>query len=147
MNLDDKLMVRPKTDNDMSFIYSSWLRSNRGSVMSTKIPNNTYYHEHKKVINFLLKEREISIDILCSKDDPDHILGFISYENGIIHFLYIKYSYRKMGFANFLLEKVSNNSDIAFKTITHYNNYLRDKLALFDFNPYLLSNLGEQYND
>jgi GNAT superfamily N-acetyltransferase len=67
------------------------------------VPNELYYYEQTRVVEKLLKE-SITL-ILCNPEIPDQIYGYIiANPNEETHFVYVKYTYRKFGFARKLLE-------------------------------------------
>jgi len=139
-NLQNQVKTRLMAPADEGFVYSSWLKSYRNSPMASNLNNDVYYDNHKKIVQNTL-ENAVTM-ILCASDDEDHILGFICFEAtnlNIIHYIYIKYSYRKMGLTKFLLDTLSDISD-STTIITHFNNNLKSKsneLGLI-YNPYIL---------
>ena len=143
MTLQNQVKIRKMKPTDEAFIYSSWLRSYRNSDFASHISNAIYYDAHKQIVSKLLEECEVFI--LCSHTDEDHIYGFICYTNltpklSTLHFLYIKYSYRKMGLANYMYDATVGQHGGSTICITHNNSYLKDKINSLGliFNPYLL---------
>ena len=133
--LSNHVALRPKQADDESFIYSSWLRSYRSSPIVTHMNNDVYYDNHKLVIKKLLEISDVMI--ACNPEDPDQIYGFICYEPGIIHYLYVKYPFRKMGLAKYLLSSIP--SDATKIIITHLTSSVKSRLNdEMIYNPYIL---------
>ena len=80
--------LRSMVPEDESFIYSAWLKSYRSSPVATYLDNDTYYDNHKKIIEKLLLKANVTI--LCSKEDSSQIYGFLCHEGNTAHYLYIK---------------------------------------------------------
>jgi hypothetical protein len=103
--LEETTMIRtrPADPSDINFILNSFLRSLRSYPALKHVPNELYYYEQTRVVEKLLKE-SITL-ILCNPEIPDQIYGYIiANPNEETHFVYVKYTYRKFGFARKLLE-------------------------------------------
>lgn len=127
-------------DTDMNFIYNSWLKSYRQSDFAKKVPNDVYYTYQKAKIDRVMDVS--SILIIHAKDQPDHILGYIVASEEpytCIHYVYVKYPYRKLGIAkqlcNSLVSGFGNRTVIC--THAHYNWKEFTKKFNLVFNPYL----------
>ena len=97
------IRTRPADPSDINFILNSFLRSLRSYPALKHVPNELYYYEQTRVVEKLLKE-SITL-ILCNPEIPDQIYGYIiANPNEETHFVYVKYTYRKFGFARKLLE-------------------------------------------
>jgi hypothetical protein len=106
-NLDK--ILRPPNPNDLNFIYSSWINSYNDNNFFNPIKGPAYYGYQKLLINKLLNQSEVSV--ICNPEDKDQIFGYAVYElrpdsEPIIHWLYIKYTFRKLGLARFLLDSI-----------------------------------------
>jgi hypothetical protein len=95
-------ITRLADPSDLNFILNSFLKSLRAYPAFEHIPNDIYYVEQKRVLEeFITAGRPI---ILCNSEDPDQIFGYIiGVPNVCTNFVYIKYPYRKFGFAKRLL--------------------------------------------
>ena len=111
--------TREAKDDDLNFILNSWLKSNRHNY--SHIDNDTYYRQYKNHVVELL-QNSVTL-IACSEEDPDHIYGYITFEDGIMHYLYIKYTFRKMGMGTELIE-ISGCKQASIKTnlLPAFNN-------------------------
>ena len=96
------LIFREATPADVSFLYSSFLRSYRESPIVKGVDNSTYYNEQAKVVAKLLQNCEVKV--VSPTNDLNSILGYIIYKNDTIHFVYVKHAFRKLGIGRLLVE-------------------------------------------
>lgn len=134
------IQIRPINQLDVGFLFNSWLKSFRGAFFVKDIHPKTYYGLHHKVIGSLLQTADTMV--ACDPNDSTQIYGFICAEqlqgSLVVHYIYVKHTYRNLGIANLLLQqfKVSDNG-ISFYT---HHNHVSHKLAAaysFLYNPYL----------
>lgn len=123
--------LRPPNQNDLNFIYASWLNSYLYSPFNP-IPGNSYYYYQKLLITHILNKSVVSV--LCNPDDTDQIYGYAVYQikdNHItLHWLYIKLTFRQLGCARYIMDNLLALVPDNEITITHkginYEEY-RDK--------------------
>lgn len=134
---DNKVAIRDAFESDFEFIYSTWLKGLKfGNEHFKKTHQKSYFeHEHKK-IERLLKRSGVYILVACLVSDPTTILGYaIREDEHILHYVHVKYAFRKFGIAKSLCPK-----DI--KLITHYTNvgYLifKEKFPNGIYDPYFI---------
>jgi GNAT superfamily N-acetyltransferase len=144
------IRLRAATANDVSFIFNSWLKSYRNSLATKLIANEVYFNEHHKIIERLVKSCKVIV--ACSDKDPNQLYGYIvaGEQEGcfVLHYIYIKHSFRNMGIAKLLLNSFSHDPAIA-AVYTHHTRVC-DKLApRFNliYHPYLLINNTEESNE
>lgn len=107
-------IIRHIEGADINFVLNSFLRSLRGHPNFKHIPNEVYYPEQKITLDRYL--RSCDTLILCNPEVPDQIFGYvIGRPNTETVFIYVKYPYRKFGFAKRLLETL--HSDLYTKTL------------------------------
>ncbi len=134
-------MIRPPNPNDLNFIYSSWLNSYNDHNKFQPIKGPAYYGYHKLLINKLLNQSLVSV--ICNPDDTEQILGYAIYQiqndSLILHWLYIKYSFRQLGLSkyliNSLLDNIKNKTFIITLKGSNYDLY-KDKYD-HTYNPKL----------
>lgn len=138
----EQITFRQPTEADLPFIFSSWLKSFRNSNFAKNILNNTYYSEHHRIIEEILK---ISTVLLaCDKSNVENIYGYIvaaKLDNMFtIHYVYVKHTYRRMGLAGLLIGafQLDPREPAYYTHDTHMANILARKYR-FEYNPYLLS--------
>lgn len=103
-----ELRLRQGRKADVRFITNSWLKSYRDSWAVKGCPNDLYYKYQHKVIEALLPSSGVLV--LCDTQDEDHIVGWMVYQRAhglvLVHYLYVKYPFRKHGFARQMVEQV-----------------------------------------
>ena len=88
---------------DTNFVLNSWLKSYKDSAPLENIPQGIYYTEYKKTVQKRLEEGRT---VMCvNPEDLDQIFGYVCFESPqVLHYIYIKYPYRKLGFAKQLYD-------------------------------------------
>ncbi len=137
---NDRIVTRLATPDDISFIYATWLRSYRNDSPATKyIGTELFYKQHEKLLDNLLGASTTKVIIACDTQDHELIFGYMAFEPGILHFIYVKKPFRHMGIMHQLLE--SQSIDLATCQASHITYGL---IRLWDagvktirFNPYL----------
>ena len=137
------VQIRPYEAGDVSFIFSSWLKSYRGSPVVRSVPNTIYYAKHHEVIEKILSAAGTEVWVACHEDSPENILGYVVATHGndsvIIHWVYSKQMVRMQGLAKRLIKKAIDGSHNPV-SYTHYTKMV-DILkgdAKASYNPYLL---------
>ena len=145
---EKKLPVRLRTltEEDSPFIFNSWLKSYRFSHFGEKITNTIYFEDHHKIIDNILKKNQVII--ACNPEDPSQLYGYIvaGREDSILvlHFVYVKHTFRNMGIGKTLLDAGGHSSDVA-SVYTHHTR-MADKLSSkynFVYHPYLMFDIKE----
>ena len=134
------VMIRKAVPADVSFLFSSWLKSYRDSKFGESITTTIYYTEHHKVVERLLKTCEVYV--ACNPKDQTELFGYICGERVenilVIHYAYVKHTYRQLGLGKMLLNQFSHTPDAA--AIFTHNTKAADRLAKkfnFVYSPYL----------
>lgn len=134
------VMVRKAVPTDIPFLFNSWLKSYRDSRFASSITTTIYYTEHHKVVERLLKTCDVFV--ACNPQDQLELYGYICAEkvDGIlvIHYVYTKHTYRRLGIGKALLNQFEH--DPAAASIYTHNTKMADGLAkIFNFvySPYL----------
>lgn len=133
------IRLRHANDTDIDFIFSSWLKSNRSSRNMEGIAPNFYFAGQHKVIEGLLKS--CTTLVACNEADPTQIYGYVNFERVegifILHYLYTKHSFRKLGIAKRLL--IESGHDHTIAAIYTHRPFQSDsfmKKCNFVFNPF-----------
>ena len=146
-----KLPVRFRgaTPDDANFIFNSWLKSYRNSQFARLITNTIYFTEQHKLIETLLKT--CTVIMVCSQTDPNQIYGYSVVEeiDGIlvIHYVYVKHSFRNMGIGNALMEKAGYKKETAsiYTMHTQAVDRLFHKYNII-FHPYIVLKKLSEYD-
>jgi len=140
------MILRTLEENDLSFIYASYLKSLRPHKSS--IANDVYYpNEHKIMESLLLNALTV---VLVDNEDSNLIVGWASATivpelRLVLNYCYIKRRYRKLGYASKLIDTIIEHADEDLPRFCscHTPSFIRlsSKYRLI-YNPYLIS-LGE----
>jgi GNAT superfamily N-acetyltransferase len=136
-----KILLRSANEEDISFIFNSWLKSFRNSFFCKGIVNSVYFTEHHKLIEKILKTA--SAVIACNPEDPSQVYGWICAEeiDGVfcMHYLYVKHSFRGLGIGRLLFNTFTHESGLAgiYTHQTRASETLGIKLNLI-YHPYVL---------
>lgn len=107
--------LRVANEEDIPFIFSSWLKSYKNSLFACRLPNTIYYTEHHKLIERILKVSDVIV--ACNNDDPSQVYGWAcaSKVDGIfcLHYLYVKHSFRNLGIGSILFNSYEHDSSTA----------------------------------
>lgn len=147
MSLNDSLLIRPAQESDLNLILSSWLKEYRYAPFTKGIESKLYYKHHKELILSLLASSQCQV--ICQREDLNAVLGYMvfSYDtlnNLIIHYLYIKNTFRKLGFGRTLVQNAILPQHDLIIFATHFTKWLKlfidgTKLPI-TYHPYLLLN-------
>lgn len=101
--------LRDATQDDLSFITSSWMQS---YYPQSNLSFEDYKHYQNKLVKNILKN---SINtVACDETDNNLIFGYIIHDmyinEPVIHYLYVKALYRRMGIAKALIGEVMGNN-------------------------------------
>lgn len=148
-----KVPVRLRSANqeDVGFIFNSWLKSFKYSTFASNITNTVYYTNHHKIIEEQLKTKQTII--ACNDSDPSQIYGFINAGSidGVlcVNYIYVKQPFRNLGIGKTLLNAYNHDPSVA-ACYTHETRSSERLAAKYNmvYHPYLLYNLPEsEQND
>ena len=99
-----EIRIRDYRPEDHNFILSTWLKSYRNSIFAKHIPNDPYFRHHDRLISNLLMRAKV--DVVCDPLYENQVFGYVvrSPRRDIVHYIYIKYPFRKLGLAQHLIE-------------------------------------------
>ncbi len=128
--------VRPMTEFDYDFILDSWLKNFRKSPGSMTWETQSFYEFHRpRVRKLLLNSTTL---VAHPSEDQEHLLGYVTYAPGVLHYCYVKDTFRRMGVARELFRHAELGKDCEF---THWTEYMTgilnfNKTLKFRYNPY-----------
>lgn len=106
----DLVEYRVGTEADAPFIFSSWLRSFRQARSNHLVSPEVYFANQKAIVERILSATHLVVGVLANPDDREHIIGYVVAEwvpgGFVIHWLYVKATFRRMGFADVLLRVI-----------------------------------------
>lgn len=140
-SIKDQVTIRDYTDVDLPFIYNTWLECYRETNAAKDIRDRVYYPEHHKLIENLFNIA-MKVKIIHLSDSIDTVLGYLAYEPDpdapIIHFIYMKNSFRGLRLARMLLEHAELNPNHCYYTHrTNKSYWIDQKFPGLIYNPYL----------
>jgi hypothetical protein len=123
-------VLRQADENDLSFIFSSWLKSyrNQQKFVSSEI----YFEGQHKLIELILRESHCIV--ICPVDDPDSIIGYVVYKDNAMHWIYVKSVFRNLGMARKLLTVFENGEPTSYSHFSAAVHFLLSDDCIF--NPY-----------
>jgi ribosomal protein S18 acetylase RimI-like enzyme len=98
--------LRHATDDDLPFVFDSWLRAYKGSRFVGPVADSAYYDAYRKTIEQLISRQRSRLMIAALRDIPTEIFGYCLSESGrlpIVHWCYVKSKYRQAGIGSMLL--------------------------------------------
>lgn len=130
----DLIAYREMKPEDLNFIYSTWLKGLRyGNEWFEFITKEAYYTFYHRIIELILQKPTILIKVACLKDDPDVILGYAVSEGSVLHWVFVKSAWRKIGLAKDLIPE--------FKSVSHITSIAKSilitKFPNVEFNPFI----------
>lgn len=135
------VLYRTAKQADLPFIFSGWLDSYANtSPLTINVLKSTFFREHRKAIDRLIRRDGMQVVIICLDDDPNVLCGFLVFEQpSIIHYAYVKAAFRRLGIMRGAMEMAGVKLDDA--TCTHWTymvSHMKAKWPKLTFNPYLL---------
>lgn len=135
------VLMRPMADMDKAFVFNSWLKSFRNGTFCNNVDNSIYYTNQHTVIDKLLEKCTVSV--CCNSEDPKIIYGYIVYEfiqgQFVLHYVYVKNIYRRLGLAKKLLYSTKHDFNVlgCYTHQTPVGNRNEEKFNLV-YHPYIL---------
>ena len=130
--------------SDSGFLYSTWLKSYRQMPFAQNMSNDVFFHHHKQQIEKILAKPNTEVIMICEIDDPNHIYGYGVIEKygdaAIIHYVYMKHAYRKLGLVGNLLKSEIPLLGQKLTFVTHESRHhkaFKQKFNL-EYNLYLI---------
>jgi hypothetical protein len=91
--------LRSATQEDMPFILSSWIRSQRQEGHHAYMVDGVYFPYIRSSIERRMHGATLTV---CCTDDDDQIVGWSCAGGGKFHYLYVKHAFRRWGVAKLL---------------------------------------------
>lgn len=135
--------VRPFREADLPYVMSTWLNHFASSSSWAKhIPRSTFFDSHRPLVESLLRRQGVSVSVAVDPEDADTIYGWLAHEQSssgpVLHFAYVKNSFRRTGVLNTLLEAIG--TDLSSVTVTHWTDSCSEmnRSHTLSYNPYLI---------
>lgn len=134
MNLKELILKRKANESDMNFVMDCWFKGLRKKMLMRGIDNAIFAKRFKKMTDGVLAKSKI--DVVCMKDDPEIILGFVIYRDDgpvpIISFWYVKSAYRGQGIGTLLINKLIGEVSVATMFSDKLGGYFEKHKIVYD---------------
>lgn len=105
-----QIEVSYPTSDEFKFIIDSWSSSFRKSKFAGVIPNNLWMETQRATISQIMLREQCDILLAIaprtSEEQPRRIMGYIVGEPGILHWVYTKKDFRRLGIGSSLLQEL-----------------------------------------
>ena len=129
----------PEVDSD--FIYTTFLKSFRDSGFARGILLQVYEKGQRYRIKRILADPNTKVVMLVDPQDTDVIYAYMIYsEPNLIHYIFTKAPFRKLGLAKKLISRLTSPYIYTHKTNIEVEQLLHSHPILLNsmYNPYLL---------
>lgn len=132
--------VRQPKPDDMGFIFQTFIEGmyHGNSWLPQHIAKENFWRLYRNVLDGLFQQSGVGCWVLCLRDDPDTIIGYLVCSQGAAHWVYVKKSFRGYGLARQLFKQAGADKD-KHLVVTHLTDaakkYLPEK---WEFKPFLL---------
>jgi hypothetical protein len=128
----DGVVLREGNQNDLAFIYSTWLKGQYyGNDFFGSCDKDAYYATYAKFVEQTLNRPDTLIVVACLADEPSVILAYSVFTADTVYWTYTKEAWRKKGLAKSTLP--STIYQVA--SLTKIGDKLR-KIRKWGFNPW-----------
>jgi len=132
MKSEIPLKERDFQEQDFNFILNSWLVSYRQSDEFKLVNNKQYFDSQPKILINIIQNPNTGIKIFCNKTDDEQIFSYAIYNKNekLIHFVYTKYNFRRLGLARKIVESIFPKTMWTEIEATFYKS-----ISPFTYNP------------
>ena len=133
-------VLRGPRESDTAMIMDSWLRSGLQypifasevgrPPIRLRVPGALLLSQSRTFLKSLIPSSQLLV--LCNPEDNDHIMGWICYEeeDPCLHFIFIKFNFRRMGMGRRLLSETGlpqspEECEVSWRTpaLNFFNNH------------------------
>ena len=133
--MKNQIALNTIDENTRNFVIDTWIRSYRKSPYSKGIPTQIYYPYQRAIIESLIDQSQTLV--ASNINDEDQLIGYICFEKTtppILHYLYVKKIFRRLGVAKQMLKQIDQGDLLLYSHKTHiFSCLLKDSYA---FHPY-----------
>lgn len=137
-----KPIIRSANQDDIPFIYSTWLNSMRyDSAIGKQCRNSIFFDEYKQVIDRILKNENTTVKILSIENEPNVIISYAVLDlsaTPTIHFCYTRDPWKRMGMVGRLIVEIRSSPNLVITHKTHSLEPIMRKYASLIYNPFQL---------
>lgn len=148
--MHNALVVRPGRPTDAPFLFNSWLKSFRRAWFAQRIPSDVFFAQQHLVIEDILQRPETRVWVVTPAGigDEDVICGYAvtaavpgaDSKALIVHYVYVKETFRKLGLAARLLQAAGLHPDTHVVMLSHMTQFMAPiaEKRGWVYNPYVL---------
>lgn len=138
--------LRPPAAEDVSFVFSSWLRSYRDAPAMANLTNTVYYKEMHRCIERVIQSDTCRVAVCCSAEPGDEnvIFGYAIGEalgsELVLHWNYVKHPFRGFGIGKALETELLKNphNTITYSCHSKLSRALLKNRPDYVYNPFRL---------
>jgi GNAT superfamily N-acetyltransferase len=136
------IATRPAVADDLAFVFSTWLKGYRygSSFGRGGMRNSVFYPAHREILEAILGREATDVLIASVADTPGIDVGYLVYEPNVLHWLYVKESFRRRGIARMLLLAAGFQPPLKGVEISHVSDdwyrFLKQRAPGAKYNPY-----------
>lgn len=132
----ETITIRPANPADLSFIYSTMLKSLRfDSEIGKSVRSNVFFREYRLVLDQILLNSETLI--ACDQQDPEVIYAYLIYKlPDVIEYAFTKQAFRNLGLQN----KLYKSSGLCKELFATHKTETAQRIMLnkeIEYNPFL----------
>lgn len=136
--------IRKAEEEDIPFIYATWIKSYRyDSLIGKGCRNTVFYPNYNRIIDWVLDRSEVLM--ACHLNNPQVVFSYLVYEPDIVHYAFTKEAFLRQGICKSLWEEAGRIPNYSHKTFNLIP--IMKAHPFFTFNPFILFHKyeGEQY--
>lgn len=111
-------LIAPHDVEELPFIFDSWSRSFRKSPWAGCVPNYLWEQVVRACATEIL-DRGADVLVALAPGETRRVMGYSVAEPGVLHWLYVKTDYRKLGIGRKLLSAATARWPVGPKTYSH----------------------------
>lgn len=150
-------LISDLDQNEKNLVIQSYVLSNKRMSLNLLVDKDHYYQvANKRILNFIESD-DYRIKTLKAKDVPGVVLAFLIYSNAVqltVHYLFVKFAYRKSGVGRYLLSSVLDKDQplitdhLPFSLLDKHQNIKRSKFMGYKliFKPELETEIESKTN-
>jgi hypothetical protein len=97
-------ILRAGGKSDWPMVADAWVNSHRASSRATKLSNKaTFFRHHHRIVDLLLQSPGVRVIVAAPADDDFTAYGFAVVQGSLVHMVYVKAPFRRIGVAKTML--------------------------------------------
>lgn len=128
------IIIRDSEEADIPYVFNSWKKSYQLEGVNRHMRPHAYWELMNERCDKIIKGGA-TLTIAAADFDKDFIVGWILFDEEVMHYAFTKGPYRNMG----VFRRLRNHTGLPVPTMcTHWTKWLEGKARdhnLFDFTP------------